>query len=310
MNPGVFHDDDLLVFVGVRGLPSFNAQAAAKSFLDHQERYSRPPQKVSHASVEISPFGTNYNISSMEIARHLDHANAIEKMIQELASHIKKLDATVIALPPVMGIRNTKSNLERIESELGVRAFELLALPPSVPGYRLIHSLETQFLEGGGKILDNHIATTCQRNGQIIKSIIAKTPRREIKIESKAFFLASGKYIGGGIVPTETGLTESVFEISPVNKDFVEASFMRPEKATEINSTPQNGHDIFAAGLSVDHLLRPIDYSGSAAATNLFCAGAILAGYNYHSEKNGLGVALSTSYQSGKNAISFIKEVS
>ena len=44
-------------------------------------------------------------------------------------------------------------------------------------------------------------------------------------------------------------------------------------------------------------------------ATNLFSAGAVLAGYDYSIEKSGLGVAALSGYASAKNAIDFIREV-
>ena len=44
-------------------------------------------------------------------------------------------------------------------------------------------------------------------------------------------------------------------------------------------------------------------------ASNLFSAGAVLAGYEYSIEKSGLGVAAMSGFSAAKNAIDFIKEV-
>ena len=310
MDPGSFSEDDVLTFVGIRGLVSFNAPVAAKSFLDQQARIGYPPHKVSHVIIDLSPFGIPYNISPISIARHLDHTGSIDTVIDQLSSHVKALNTTVLALPPILGLRHARRNLNRLESELGVRAFELLSLPPSVPGYRLIHSLENRFLENNGKILDGHTAVQGNKEQREVKSVLVKTPRRELTINAKAFILATGKFIGGGIQPTENGLKEPVFNLLPVDERFIEASTLRADKQTEILSLPQNGHGIFAAGLSVDPFFHPIDESGLPDAENLFCAGSIIAGNNYSSVKNGLGVSLSTGYQAGKNAVDYVKEVS
>ena len=79
---------------------------------------------------------------------------------------------------------------------------------------------------------------------------------------------------------------------------------------TKIVSVQSDGHTLFECGLGFDSRFRPTDNRGKTYATNLYAAGSILCGYNYHVEKSGLGVALATGRAVGKYATESTKEVS
>ncbi|MGY5852672.1 MAG: hypothetical protein RTU92_03815, partial [Candidatus Thorarchaeota archaeon] len=126
---------------------------------------------------------------------------------------------------------------------------------------------------------------------------------------SKSIVLATGKFIGGGIESTDTGLKETVFDLMTVNGFFLSAAELRPDRSTNTRALPEDGHDIFNSGLSVDPEFSPVNRDGSKFADNLYCAGSLLASYNYAAEKSGLGVALVTGFKAGTNAADAAKEV-
>lgn len=302
------HEDSVLLFVGISGYPDFNPSAAAQTYLEDRMANGTSPRKVAHCVLQVMPFGKSYNISSIELARHLDHEGSIDYIAEQLRTHIEQVGATHIAFPPILGIRSAMKNKLKLEELTGTTVFELLGFPPSIPGQRLQKSLETIFVKSGGKLLLGHEATSYQRDGQILKSITATSPRREIKIDAKAFILATGKYIGGGISGDENGLKETVFDLMPVTGDYHSAIDIVPSRSTNKLAISPLGQPIQSCGLSVDPQYRPVDEEGLEWAENLFAAGAILAGYNYSVEKSGLGVAATSGYNAVKNAIEFVKE--
>jgi len=302
-------DDSVLLFVGISGYADFNPSAAAQTYLEDRIVNGSPPQKVAHCVLQVTPFGKPYNISSIELARHLDHEGSIEPIAEQLKKHIEQIGATHIAFPPIMGIRNAMKNKLKLEEMTGTTVFELLGFPPSIPGQRLQKSLETIFVKAGGKLLLGHEATSYTRDGTLLKSITAKSPRREIKIDAKAFLLATGKYIGGGISGNKNGLRETLFDLMPVTGDYHSAVDIVPSRSTSKLSISPMGQPIQSCGLSVDPKFRPVTAEGIEWAENLFAAGAILAGYNYAIEKSGFGVAATSGFNAAKNAIGIIKEV-
>jgi glycerol-3-phosphate dehydrogenase subunit B len=301
-------EDSVLLFVGITGYPDFNPSAAAKTFLEDRIAMNKPPHKVGHCVVQIMPFGKPFNISSIEIARHLEHKGSIESLAQQLKQQVERIGATHVAIPPVLGLRNAVRNKLELEKLIGAEVFELLGFPPSIPGLRLQRALEEVYAKSGGKILVGHKAVSHIRAGQRISRVTARSPRREIVIDTKAIILATGKYIGGGIAGDEKGLRETVFDIMPVTGDYLSAKDIVPSRVTNRLEISPMSQQIQSCGLSIDPKFRPVNEDGLEWAENVFAAGAVLAGYDYSVEKCGLGVALTSGYSASKCAIDFIQE--
>jgi glycerol-3-phosphate dehydrogenase subunit B len=310
MNPGDVQEreDSVLLFAGIAGYPDFHPAAAARVYLEDRISLAQPPHKVGHCMTHILPFGKPFNLSSIEIARHLDHIGSLEALADQLEMQVERMGATHVALPPVLGLRHAAKNKEQLEKSIGAEVFELLGFPPSIPGLRLQRALEEVFTKAGGKMLIGHEAKAYVKTGQRVNTVIAKSPRREISIDAKAIILATGKYIGGGIAGDEKGLRETIFDIMTVTDDYHSAKDIVPSRITHRLEISSSGQQIQSCGLSVDSQFRPIQEDGLEWADNLFAAGAVLAGYDYSVEKCGLGVALTSGYNAVKSAIEFIKE--
>ncbi|TFG29938.1 anaerobic glycerol-3-phosphate dehydrogenase subunit B [Candidatus Thorarchaeota archaeon] len=301
-------DDSVLLFVGFSGYPDFNPAAAAKTYLEDRLALEGPPRKVGHCFINIAPFGKSYNLSSIEIAKHLDHEGSIDRLAALLKEQVDQVGATHVAFPPILGIRKAVQNIARLQEYTGATIFELLGIPPSIPGQRLQRSMEETFTTAGGKLLIGFEATSCIKKENQIQVIVAKTQRRQVKIEAKAFILSTGKFIGGGITGDETGFRENIFNLMTVTRDYHTARDLIPSRFTNRLAISPSGQPVQYCGLSVDPRFRPINEDGIEWAENLFAAGAILAGYNYSVEKSGLGVAITTGYYAAQNAIALVKE--
>ncbi len=304
------NEDSVLLFAGFKGNADFNPSSAAKTFLEDRISIGEPPRKVGHCTLEITPFGKSYNVSSIEIARHLDHENSIEDITNQLKPQIEQLGTTHIAFPPVLGISKAMDNKKKLEEQLGVEVFELLGFPPSVPGLRLQMALDETFRKKGGKMLIGHEAVSYERTKSTLSKVMAKTPRRELSIEAKAFILSSGKYIGGGLRGDENGIRESLFGLMTVTDAYHPAEEIVTSRHTSRIAISPDGQPVNSCGLTLDPHFRPVDEDGVEWALNLFAAGSVLAGYDYSVEKSGLGVAAMSGYSAAKNAIDFVKEAS
>ncbi|MHA2046959.1 MAG: anaerobic glycerol-3-phosphate dehydrogenase subunit GlpB [Candidatus Thorarchaeota archaeon] len=302
-------DDSALLFAGVIGLSDFNPRAAAKTYLEDRIGFGLPPRKIAHCMVQVAPFGNSFNISAVEIARHLDHENAIENLAEQLKEQVDQIGATHVALPPILGLRNAGNNKKYLKKELGAEVFELLGFPPSIPGLRLQLALEGLFKKAGGNLLVGHEATSFNRSDTQLITVTANAPRRKIEIKSKAFILATGKFIGGGLEGDETGIRETIFGLMTVTGSYHSAGDIIPSKSTNQLSITPAGQPIYSTGLTVDPQFRPIQENGVEWADNVFAAGSVLAGYNYSVEKSGLGIAATTGYSAAKSAIDYVSEV-
>ncbi|MCK5239323.1 MAG: anaerobic glycerol-3-phosphate dehydrogenase subunit B [Candidatus Thorarchaeota archaeon] len=304
------NEDEVLLFAGISGMPSFNPSAAAKSFIDLVMDSGIGPRRVVHILIDGLSVSKQTNLSGMEVARFIETDDGMAEFTKVLKKQVDKIDATLVALPPIMGVKNPLSVKEYIERETGVEVFELISFPPSVPGFRLLRSLETALKSAGGKLMVGYDASSFVKDKSNIMTITLDGPRRTIGVKPKSVILATGKFIGGGISGDGEGLEEQLFDLPVVDSERISVNEIRPQKMTKIVSVQSDGHTLFECGLGFDSRFRPTDNRGKTYATNLYAAGSILCGYNYHVEKSGLGVALATGRAVGKYATESTKEVS
>ncbi len=302
--------DNTLLFVGITGHPDFNATTAAKTYLEDRVAMGTPPRKVVHCKIQLTPFGNTHNLSAIELARHLDHEEGLNELVEQLEDQVEKVGATHVAIPPILGLRNALKNQTTLKQALGAHVFELLGFPPSVPGLRLQLALERIYREAGGRLLVGHEAVSYRMGKDEVECVTAKAPRRSLDVNAKAFILATGKFIGGGLVGDENGIRETTFDLMTVTGSYYSAENLQPSNATNRISITPEGQPVYSAGLTVDPNFRPINEEGVEWARNLYAAGSVLAGYNYSVEKSGLGVALTTGFSAAQSTISYLKEVS
>ncbi len=302
--------DSIVLFVGIKGCPDFNANGAARVYTSSSLSSETGPRRVAHCVVEVMPHGAPSNVSSIDIARHMDNVESVNEFIRLIAPSVQLYGATHLALPPILGLTQARRNRAMLEKELGVRVFELLAFPPSIPGTRLQNHLENIYTAAGGRLLVGHEVPSFRPTDSTLSEVRVRGPRRDITVYTKSVILASGSFIGGGLRGTEHGVFETIFDLTTVTGQLYSAQTIRPHYHTNTYAISPIGHPIFECGVPVDPTLRPIGKDGRPVFENLFVAGSIMAGYNYHVEKNGLGVALTTGLRAGMNAYTAGGEIS
>ncbi len=305
----IHDEDEVLLFAGIRGMPSFNPSAAAKSMINLVMSSGVGPRKVAHTLLNVSSICTHPNLSTMEVARMIDRPEILDEFTKVLGEQVQKSNSTVVALPPILGIRNPAKIKAHLEREIGIEVFELLGFPPSVPGFRLQRSLEDALRKAGGRLLVGHEAISFEKDNGRITSIQLNSPRRTVRAIPKSTVLATGKFVGGGIKGDMNGLTERVFGIPVLDGERIPSYNLKPQRFTRRIAISNQGHPLFECGIGFDSEFRPLAAGGTPFASNLYAAGSVLGGFNYLVEKSGLGVALTTGRLSGKRASDFAKEV-
>jgi glycerol-3-phosphate dehydrogenase subunit B len=114
-------------------------------------------------------------------------------------------------------------------------------------------------------------------------------------VAADQFVLASGRYIGGGLVKSDT-VREPLLDLGV----FHEGKTVDGEYAARLRHMEYlSPESAFRAGLMTDDRLHPLDRSGEVAIQNLRAAGSVLGGYDY-ARGYGFGVPILTGWLAGR----------
>lgn len=283
--------------VGFKHFPEFSPSLATASL---KEQFSltdtyNPGKNVNWEPItlDLAEVSKRPYASPMEVAEMFDRQEVFEILLDKLSCLLKEDRWDCIGLPPVMGFLRAEENIRNLKSELAMPVFELLPLSPSIPGFRLLHSLEECYhLKSGRRSEQNFsVISLKSRNGKI--ELTGLFRGKEHKLVANCCILATGGYIGGGLQPGSgkimVSVLEHILEISPDGL-FQEQFF------------PADGHRALGMGLGVNNNLQPLDSDGGLLLPNLFAAGDVLGGYDFVRELSGFGVAIVSGFLAGENA--------
>ncbi len=221
------------------------------------------------------------------MARGLDVAAARRELADAIAPHLGA--ATVVGLPAILGMQDPAGACKELENRLGCPVFEIPTMPPAVAGVRLKESFDTHLPRLGIKTFFHHTVSTVRRraDGRFSVEIGQTTP--DTTIVAEAVLLATGRFLGKGLVADRRGIREPLLDLpvrQPDNRGcWHRESFLDPR-----------GHAINLAGLEVDDRFRPVTPAGRLIDANLFAAGTILAHQDWVRTKSGTGLAVATAY--------------
>jgi len=224
-------------------------------------------------------------------AEHIARALEVEAPRRELADairpHLGKTKA--VGLPAILGIHATEAVCKDLNRLLGVPVFEIPTMPPAISGTRLKEAFDIHMPRQGVTTFYHHRVHTAaqQENGCFVLEVGRTKPERTVVADH--VLLATGRFLGKGLVPRREGIREALFDIpvsQPENRScWHRETFLDPK-----------GHAINLAGIEVDDRFRPLDTSGRPVYDNLYAAGSILAHQDWIRTKSGTGLAVATAY--------------
>ena len=233
---------------------------------------------------------SHFDTTPVGLARLFDRADVRERVVAQLKP---KLDgATRAGFPAVLGLDHSAEAWRDLSDRLGVPAFEIPTLPPSVPGMRLFNAFKAALTQAGVPILLDMIATQGVVEGGRATGIVVPDVVRDRTYRADTFILATGGLYGGGITSDYTGtLRETIFDLP------IQAPTDGPEGWFLPHFFGQGAHSIHSVGVRANAQMQPIDASGRAILENIRIAGRLLAGCDPLAEGSTEGVWLATAYR-------------
>ncbi len=290
-----------LALIGINGFPFFDSKYCSKS-LKNTLTYLEGMElnKISNFSIELPDLSEIGNLLSINVAKYLENEQNLSNFIKIIKSNSEILSHDVLAFPPILGLLDFKNVLKKLQESLGKEIIEILSYPPSVPGFRLQSTLEKKARELGVEIVNNMEIINFESKNIEITGLIGKYGKyRDMRLEAENFILATGKFIGNGIKGNKEYIKEKLFDL-PIFDEFGNPSYNIPlQKMYKPKVLPRGGQPFLSLGIKINENFIPIDEKNQILYENLKAAGQVLSGYNYVSEKNGLGIALLTGMAAG-----------
>jgi glycerol-3-phosphate dehydrogenase subunit B len=231
-------------------------------------------------------------LTTVALARRLERPEVLAGVIGQIKPHL--LPGWIVLFPPVLGERRNAAVVRDLAEGLGCPVYEVAGIPPSLPGRRLRNALLDHLKKLKGKVIIGPTVTGAEVSGGRCLEVTASGAAGTLRIKGRAFVLATGSFLGGGLKAEPGGrIVEPVFDlpVTAAGGEWAEEDFFSP-----------GGHPFSRFGITVNERLQPLDGRGRVVIENLLVVGANLAGGNYPVEKCGGGVAVATGYKAGRLA--------
>jgi len=229
-----------------------------------------------------------------ELSELLERPGAIDDFGRDLRLRLPP-GVGALLLPPILG-RHGQSLAAKLSQLLGgLPCWEILSSAPSMPGIRLQESLDSALIRAGIPIVESEVGCASPGSGVF-------TLQGGDSIQPAAAVLATGKFIGGGIVRAQR-FREPVLDLPLfAGSRRAEDQYIGDLLAEKV----QGEHQAFRVGVRIDSSLRPLGPLGEPFDPRLFAAGSVISGYDPAADKTGLGVAIFTGYLAGETAASLV----
>lgn len=277
-----------IIAIGFKNYPEFFPQM----FLDNLQRSSFPdavkiPLIIDLGIKEIIKTGYLSNLLEKDTILHkLDIE--IRTMLAQYGFDMKESmnDSMLVVFPAVLGRSPDHGIWQKLRDSLGAQVIEVPGLPPSVPGQRLYKAMMGYLRRLGTEVRHNcQVVDFTAEYNRITSLTVKDSSDQDFPIPTKSVILASGSFIGGGLVAKKESVIEPLFNL-PVTAPV--------RQGEESHFLSLDGQQFLWSGVETDENLRPLP-----GIENLYAVGSILSHYSYAAEKNGLGVAIATGYKAG-----------
>lgn len=285
-----------ILLFGIKGLTDFNPKHCCNLLRESNERNSLSIKNIDYTFLDLSELGAGNHLYPFSLAMRLDDDGMLKRFISKIRGS-KKNGYTHLGFPPILGLKNNPMIVNALEESTGNSIFELLPHLPSIPGYRLQMSLDRLLNKKGVNVLIGDVNMAAIKDKRI-ESVSVKTKNEMLNIQARSFILATGRWAGGKAIK-KNGIYEPIFDLPIYEKERVAEI---KDVANYLDSYVLESHPLLSVGIRVNSRLQPLNGDDDIAYKNLFAAGAILGGYNYLTDRCGLGVAFLTGHLSGKYA--------
>jgi len=283
---------------GIAGLSRFDAGAVAAAL---QERRLGWPAPLQAFALELSPelpgvpADVAADLDDATLARALEVPGGAEALGAAIAGALRPGAAELVLLPAVLGLDDPAEVADRVSTTAGIQVAELVTSPPSAPGWRLQRACARVAAAAGVTVVDGTVVGV-RRDGDGRATGVEMATGESLPCD--AVVLATGKYLGGGIVadprPREPLLGLPLFSRgTPIahlaTRDLVERARFRDQPFASL-------------GVRTDGAGRPVDEHGRVAVANVTACGDVLDGMDPTLSGGGLGVVAWTAARAARTA--------
>ena len=241
--------------------------------------------------------GAHRNLSPLDIARYVESPEGVSWLTAGLRKALRAAPADVVLLPPVCGLGDAA--WQAVSAAVPVPLIEMPTLPPGVGGLRLYTALKDELREHDVDMVENARITGADCDGRRCAALVAETACGLRRFAARAFVMATGGFMGGGILSSPGEAREAVFGLPVLQADGAPLP-RRPEDWSDRDIFGK--HAFASAGVMVDAAMSPQRLDGMPALDNVFFAGRSVGGYDFASEKSGNGVAVATAWRAALSA--------
>lgn len=276
------------------GLEGWDARGCARTLVHEIEALGLGPMQVEVVALR-RPL-TRGAEGAARVAARLDGPEGD----RFLAEALEGIGGTgdVVLLPQVVGLRRTRELLRGLASS-GRRVGEVIAFPPhALAGYRLQCALDAALEAAGIEVIRGR-AGRVRIDGGCYRIDPAAGQPFPVQ-EADALVLATGRFVGGGLVAGPEGVREPLLGLPLSDPDGRRVDGIPAHRS--VRKGYGNPQPLYAAGVSVDAELRPASAPGRA----LWAAGEWIGGFDPARERTGLGTALITGLAAGRRAASHL----
>ena len=261
---------------GIHGLPGFHAPSLAAQW----SQQSGIPLIAQTITLPDTP-PAGWAVASL--SAHIQRNPGV------LQDALAALGAERVIIPAVLDETQLKSD---------VTIGEALGAPPSLPGWRLQRALERALVAADIELLRGDVKADALSPGRVLQVAMHASP--PVVLQAKAFVLATGKFVSGGI-EANAAFREPVFDC-PIWIDHLGDSFDTPDPLILTDPVRTEQQPLLSAGVHVDSEQRPVNRASDVVHANVFVAGSIRAGWA--GATHGAGAAAEDGWNAGLKAVS------
>jgi glycerol-3-phosphate dehydrogenase subunit B len=233
-------------------------------------------------------------ITAMTLARLMEKESFRKTIGKAIEVEIRGQNR--LGFPALLGIREPSKVKKELEEIAGAEVFEIPILPPSIPGVRIFNRYKEWLIQREVTFLLGHPVSRAVLKGRKCEHIEVTNPPIFNSYSADRYILATGRFIGGGLVADQQKIFEPIFNLPVVQPKLREEWFGK----SFFSDSP---HPVHQAGILTDSSFRPIDEKGEPVLDNVRVAGTILAGHHSVDEKSREGIEIATGYAAVKEAL-------
>ena len=287
---------DEIALVDVPGVPGFEPRSALRVLGAELAAVGLPARALSIVRLALPDALRDVAAQPARLARRLDD----EAVRSALRGAVTKLGAEgrLLLFPPILGLDPGAGTRAWIEATAGCRAAELVGAPPlALAGFRLDRALGAALARAGVECVTARVEGV-ETDGRCVRGVTWAGAT----LACDALVLATGRFVGGGIVERDGQLVEPLLGLPLYDLGGRRVDGLAARRL--VRRDYEGEQPLFAAGVRTDTRLRPLDADGAPRFANCFAAGDLLGSFDPARDRTGLGVALLSGRRAGAEAAS------